>query len=134
MNTAKRAYSNEVLAQATQALNTLDANVGGIVAAVLLSADGFEISSIKVSSDSASRLAAMGSSLAAISVSIAQEGGLSDSRRLMLESQDGVISVSRIKANPELTLMMIVDDPATLGKLAWATKSCCNNLTQLFAG
>src|SRR5690625_6381266 len=87
MNTAKRAYSNEVLAQATQALNTLDANVGGIVAAVLLSADGFEISSIKVSSDSASRLAAMGSSLAAISVSIAQEGGLSDSRRLMLESR-----------------------------------------------
>jgi len=133
MNTAKSAYSSDVLAQATKELNTLDTNVGGIVAAVLLSADGFEISSIKVSSDSASRLAAMGSSLAAISVSIAQEGGLSDSRRLMLESQDGVISVSRIRSHPELALVVIVDDPATLGKLAWATKSCCKNLTKLFA-
>lgn len=133
MNTAKNAYSSEVLVRATKLLNALDANVSGIVAAVLLSTDGFEIASIKVSSESASRLAAMGSSLAAISVSIAQEGGLSDSYRLMLESSDGVISVSRIKANPELALVVIVDDPATLGKLAWATKACSQHLVKLFS-
>lgn len=130
--TAKH-YSQTALAKANRHLEAFGDRAPGLSAAVLLSSDGFELASLKVAEDSASRLAAMGSSLAAIGSAIAGEAGLTECNRLIVESESGVIAVSRVSgARPPLVLVVVVNDSETLGKLIWATGDCCKALEKVF--
>ncbi|MGB1921633.1 MAG: roadblock/LC7 domain-containing protein, partial [Alcanivorax sp.] len=79
----------------------------------------------------ASRLAAMGSSLAAISSAIAKEAGISECRRLIVESEEGVVAVMTVPdSSPPLVLAVVANDASRLGQLLWGAKHCCAALSK----
>lgn len=111
---------------AQKELDRFGESAPGVTSAVLLSSDGFEVAALKINQESASRLAAMGSSLAAVGSAIAQEAGINECRRLIVESDTGVVAVMTVpNVNPPLSLAVVADDVSVLGKLIWATKNCC---------
>lgn len=105
----------------------------GVLSAVLLSADGFEVASLQTGKGGAARLAAMGSSLSAIGSAIAREAGIVECNRMILESDSGTIVIMNIPdARPSLSLAIIADASCVLGRLLWAAKNCCITIARAF--
>jgi predicted regulator of Ras-like GTPase activity (Roadblock/LC7/MglB family) len=101
-----------------------------ITLAVVTSADGFEIAA-HPDLPMAQRIAAMSSSLQALSEAMAREAGLSRSRNLIIESDGGTIVVLGIPDTaPRLSLAVVASGNEVLGRLVWATRSCCAALGQ----
>jgi uncharacterized protein len=105
----------------------------GVLSAVLLSADGFEVASLQTGKSGAARLAAMGSSLSAIGSAIAREAGIVECNRMIIESESGTIVIMQIPdARPALSLAIIAGDGCVLGQLLWAAKNCCITIARAF--
>jgi|SRR5690554_1458446 len=116
---------------AMKELEAFKESTPGLTSLVLLTSDGFEVASLQVNKDSASRLAAMGSSLSAISSAIAKEAGLSECSRLIVESDEGVVAVMQVpNVTPALALAIVADDASLLGQLLWGAKNCCAALSE----
>lgn len=118
------------------AQKTLDAfaqATPGVVSAVLMSADGFEVASLQLGKGGAARLAAMGSSLSAIGSAIAREAGIVECNRMIIESDSGTVVIMTIpEARPPLSLAVIANDASVLGQLLWAAKNCCIAIARAF--
>ncbi len=105
----------------------------GVMSAVLLSADGFEVASPQVGRGGAARLAAMGSSLSAIGSAIAKEAGIVECSRMIIESDSGTVVIMNIPdARPPLSLAIVAGDGGVLGQLLWAAKNCCIAIARAF--
>ncbi|MBL8297112.1 MAG: roadblock/LC7 domain-containing protein [Rhodanobacteraceae bacterium] len=118
---------------AQRQLDALALAAPGLLCAVLLSADGFEVASLQTDKGSAARLAAMASSLSAIAAAIAREAGLAESNRMIIESANGTIVLANVPdTSPPLLLAVIVADGCVLGRLLWATTNCCNAIGRAF--
>jgi len=127
----KNPLSQTATELAQQQLQSLRSSTTGITSAVLLSSDGFEVTSLETDKGKASRLAAMGSSLAAISSAIAKEAGISECSRLIVESEEGVVAVMKVpNSSPPLVLAVVANDASRLGQLLWGAKHCCAALSQ----
>jgi len=127
----KNPLSQTATELAQQQLQALRSSTTGITSAVLLSSDGFEVTSLETDKGKASRLAAMGSSLAAISSAIAKEAGISECSRLIVESEEGVVAVMKVpNSSPPLVLAVVANDASRLGQLLWGAKHCCAALSQ----
>jgi predicted regulator of Ras-like GTPase activity (Roadblock/LC7/MglB family) len=99
-----------------------------VTLAVLTSGDGFEVTA-HPALPTAQRIAAMSSSLQALSEAIAREAGLSRSRNLIIETDNGTIVVLGIPdITPRLSLAVIAKGNEILGRLLWATRTCCATL------
>ena len=100
--------------------------------AVVTSGDGFEVAA-HPHLPMAQRIAAMSSSLQALSEAIAREAGLGRSRNLILETDNGTIVVLGIpNINPRLSLAVVASGGEILGRLLWATRTCCAALESSF--
>ncbi len=103
-----------------------------VTLALVTSSDGFEVAAhppLPV----AQRIAAMSSSLQALSEAIAREAGRGRSRNLIIETDNGTILVLGIpNTTPRMSLAVIASGSEVLGRLLWATRNCCvaleNNL------
>ena len=127
----KNPLSQTATELAQQQLQALRSSTTGITSAVLLSSDGFEVTSLETDKGKASRLAAMGSSLAAISSAIAKEAGISECSRLIVESEECVVAVMKVpNSSPPLVLAVVANDASRLGQLLWGAKHCCAALSQ----
>ena len=112
---------------ALQKLQSLiDANPG-IKLAVITSSDGFEVAAWPVKPVS-QRIAAMSSSLQALSEAIAREAGLKDSRSLVIESENGTIVVLGLTTTPRMSLAVVASGEELLGRLLWLARNCCSEL------
>lgn len=118
---------------ATKQLEKFGQETKGVTSAVLLTNDGFQVASLHLNDESASKLAAMGSSLAAIGQAIAKEASLKECSRMVVESESGVVTVMEVPdVSPPMSLAVIANDKTVLGQLLWASKECCRSLaTQL---
>ena len=97
-----------------------------VALAVLTSADGFEIAAHPRGLSTAQRLAAMSSSLQALSEAMAGEAGLEGVRNLVIESDGGTLIVLGVgKVTPRLSLTVVAKGDETLGRLLWASRECC---------
>ena len=97
-----------------------------VTLAVLTSADGFEIAAHPRGLSTAQRLAAMSSSLQALSEAMAGEAGLEGIRNLVIESDGGTLIVLGVgKVTPRLSLTVVAKGDETLGRLLWASRECC---------
>jgi predicted regulator of Ras-like GTPase activity (Roadblock/LC7/MglB family) len=97
--------------------------------AVLTSADGVEIAAHPVRRSTTQRLAAMSSSLHALSDAMARETGLVDTRSLIIESEGGVIVVLNVSGvTPPVSLAVVARGSGILGHLLWAARNCCASL------
>jgi predicted regulator of Ras-like GTPase activity (Roadblock/LC7/MglB family) len=101
----------------------VDANPN-VTLAVVTSGDGFELAA-HPRLPMAQRIAAMSSSLQALSEAIAREAGLSRSRNLIVETDNGTIVVLGIpNITPRLSLAVVASGSEILGRLLWATRTC----------
>jgi predicted regulator of Ras-like GTPase activity (Roadblock/LC7/MglB family) len=97
--------------------------------AVLTSADGVEVAAHPVRRSTTQRLAAMSSSLQALSDAMAREAGLVDTRSLIIESEGGVIVVLSVPdVTPPASLAVVACGSGILGHLLWAARNCCASL------
>lgn len=103
----------------------------GINMAVLSTTDGFEVAAFHAERAASARIAAMGSSLQALSEAITREAGLKGGRRLVIESDDGcVLAIGIAESRPALSLVVVADRSASLGHLLWSAKICCGGLSR----
>ena len=96
-----------------------------VTLALVTSSDGFEVAA-HPSMPVAKRIAAMSSSLQALSEAIAREAGRGRSRNLIIETDNGTILVLGIpNTTPRMSLAVIASGSEVLGRLLWATRNCC---------
>src|SRR5437763_145743 len=104
MQPTSKLFAPRTLERVQQQLAEFAAANADVILAVLTSGDGFEIAAHPVL-PMAQRIAAMSSSLQALSEAIAREAGFSHSRNLIIESDGGTIVVLGIPdTSPRLSL------------------------------
>jgi predicted regulator of Ras-like GTPase activity (Roadblock/LC7/MglB family) len=123
-------FTPTVSALALRHLQTLGESSSGIQVAVLTSEDGFEIATYRGAAI-AGRIAAMSSSLQALSEALVREAGLGGSRNVIIEAKNGTVLVLGLAStSPSLSLSVVAASDETLGKLLWAARDCCRALEQ----
>src|SRR6187402_18083 len=96
-----------------------------VTLAVVTSSDGFEVAA-HPPQPIAQRIAAMSSSLHALSEAIAREAGRGRTRNLIVETDNGTILVQGIpNITPRMSLAVVASGSEVLGRLLWATRNCC---------
>jgi predicted regulator of Ras-like GTPase activity (Roadblock/LC7/MglB family) len=119
----------EAAAAAQRQLEAFAASTPSIALAVLTSSDGFELAAYPAQLPVAQRIAAMSSSLQALSEALAREASLSNSRDLIIESDDGTILVLGLaNTAPRMSLAVVATNKENLGHLLWASRNCCKSL------
>lgn len=107
--------------------------VDGINAIVIATIDGFEVVSAQRNATTfeASRIAAMASSIAAISAVVSQEANLGKNKSVTIDTDDGfavVYSVAR--DDVELVINIIANSSAMLGQVAYRAAEFARNLKE----
>lgn len=101
----------------------------GVLLSVLTTSDGFEVAAHPADSATAARIAAMSSSIQALSEALTREAGLSANRSLILETDTGtVLVVGLAETSPKMSLAVVATGGELLGKLLWATRNLCKTL------
>ena len=128
-------FAPKVVSASNEQLARFGRETPGIALAVLSSGDGFEVASYRADRATSARIAAMGSSLQALSEAITREAGLTGGRRLIIESDDGcVLAIGIAESRPALSLVVVADKSASLGHLLWSAKICCTSVGRAFQG
>jgi predicted regulator of Ras-like GTPase activity (Roadblock/LC7/MglB family) len=127
-------FSAELTAFAVQQLEALGQASAAIELAVLTSEDGFEIAAYRGQAISG-RIAAMSSSLQALSEAITREAGLSNTRSLIIEAETGTILILGLQTEKvRVSLSVVASNRETLGQVLWAARNCCKTLEQALQG
>ena len=134
MSAATR-FGARLTSVSTEQLAKFGRETPGIALAVLSSGDGFEVASYRASKEESARIAAIGSSLQALSEAITREAGLKGARKLIIESDDGcVLAIGIADTTPSLSLVIVADKSASLGHLLWSAKICCTSVSRAVQG
>lgn len=104
--------------------------VGGLSAVVVATADGFDVASALRSGD-ASRIAAMASSISAISTVVSQEAHLGRNKSVTIDTEAGFALVRTVyRQDMELVINVIAGADAILGQVAYQTSQLARSLEQ----
>jgi len=129
LQTTSARFEPAVVEHARHELQNFVSNTSGARLALLTSGDGFEIAAYPAALPTAQRLAAMSSSLQALSEAMVREAGLVKIRNLIVESEGGTVIVLGIgNVTPRLSLLVVASGDETLGRLLWASRECCAGL------
>ena len=104
--------------------------VDGVTAVVIATLDGFDVASAMRHGDPA-RVAAMASSISAISSVVSQEASLGRNKSVTIDTESGfavVFSVHRPDA--DLVINVIADGSAILGQVAYRTAQFARTLAE----
>ena len=104
--------------------------VDGVTAVVIATLDGFDVASAMRHGDPA-RVAAMASSISAISSVVSQEASLGRNKSVTIDTESGfavVFSVHRPDA--DLVINVIADGSAILGQVAYRTAQFAKTLAE----
>lgn len=131
MQPASQRFDVAVTEVLRRQLESFVSGTPGVVLAVLTSGDGFEVAAHPPGLPAVQRLAAMSSSLQALSEAMVQEAGLVRIRNLIIESDSGTAIVLGVgKVTPRLSLTAVASGDEILGRLLWAARECCAALEQ----
>ena len=129
MQPSSQHFQPDLVEDARRLLEAFAHSTPGVILVVLTSADGFEIAVHPRGLPMAQRLAAMSSSLQALSEAMVGEAGLEGIRNLVIESNGGTVIVLGVgKLTPRLSLTVVTRGDETLGRLLWASRECCEYL------
>lgn len=104
----------------------------GVQAAVLVTADGFELASYRAGKVVSAKVAAMGSSIQALAKALAKEAGVSEMRNTLIEAEGGTVLVMAVPdSKPKLTLAVVTSNSAITGHLMWSARNCCAAVSRL---
>lgn len=94
-----------------------------VLLAVLTSGDGFEVASYPPSLAMTPKIAAMSSSMQALSEALTREAGLTKNRNLIIETDSGTVLIIGLTGTQRLSLAIVAKNGETLGKLLWASRN-----------
>lgn len=115
-------------------LGALVSEVHGIVAAQLTTADGFEVAthSGTMEPGNAAKLAAMGSSLWALSQAVSSSTQIGGSRNLVVEGEQGHVLLMAVpETRPALSLLVVTNQSAILGQTLWTARNTAREVSEL---
>ena len=112
------------------ALGKLMNDVPSIKAAVVATADGFEVTSAQSNQQlAASRLSALASSLLALGQAALRELAMTGSGSVLIENAMGKIMLIDVRRERiPVVLCVVADGDAITGKVLWAAKQCAADL------
>ena len=103
MSAAPR-FGQRLASVSSEQLAKFGSETPGISLAVLSTTDGFEVASYRADHAVSAKIAAMGSSLQALSEAITREAGLKIGRKLIIESDDGcVLAIGLAEIKPAMS-------------------------------
>ena len=105
--------------------------VPAVIGAFLATDDGFELTQVVSGKElEPARLAAMCSSMIALSHALVQESDLGESENLIIEAKNGKMLLLTIASQPKLSLTVIARPSATLGQVLVHSKHCAEAIRQ----
>lgn len=111
--------SSNTKAWAQQEAERLMQETSGVVAIVIATVDGFDVASVMRKGD-ANRVAAMASSIFAISAVVSQEANLGRSRSVTIDTEEGFTVVHSVyRSDADLVVSVIAGQDAILGQVAY---------------
>ena len=119
-----------VLSLARAEAQSMVDEVTGITAVVIATVDGFDVASVIRGSAEAARIAAMASSISAISTVVSHEAQLGRNKSVTIDTESGfavVYSVHRTDA--ELVINVIADSSAILAQVSYRVAQFSRLLT-----
>lgn len=128
MTLSSQRFDPEVRRVGAHHLEAFTAANTDVKLAVLTSGDGFEVASYPASQAMTPKIAAMSSSMQALSEALAREAGLAKSRSLILETDNGTVLILGLTTTPRLSLAIVANSGELLGKLLWASRNLCKKL------
>ena len=129
MTQSKQRFDPAIVRAASLHLEAFATANTGVLLTVLTSSDGFEVAAHPADNATTARIAAMSSSIQALSEALSREAGLSGSRSLMVETETGTVLVIGLTASPlRLSLAVVATSSELLGKLLWASRNLCKTL------
>ncbi|MER2528450.1 MAG: hypothetical protein ABTR07_11025 [Candidatus Competibacter denitrificans] len=121
-----------VLAFARLELQKIADEIEGIKVVVLATEDGFDIVSAVRDGSDPSRIAAMASSISAISTVVSEEANLGDSKNVIINTVSGfAVMQSIIRNDARLVLNAIANEKAVLAHVVYRTSHFANSLLTL---
>ena len=103
----------------------------GVDSAAVVTGDGFEVAAVLREGVAGERLAAMVSSLLALSEAVALELGMNGCRNVIVETEAGAVVTLRIPASGrELLMSVLCSDAASLGSVLYAARDTARTLGQ----
>jgi len=94
-----------------------------VLLAVLTSGDGFEVASYPPNLAMTAKIAAMSSSMQALSEALTREAGLAKNRSLIIETDSGTVLILGLATTPRLSLAIVARSGELLGKLLWGSRN-----------
>ena len=132
MSAPSALFKTSVIGAAGRQLQEFAQANEGVRLAVLTSVDGFEIAAFPLAAASTARIAAMSSSIQALSQALAQEAGLTGNRSLIIETDTGTLLLLGLdqldQSAPGMALAIVASSKELLGKLLWASRTLCKTL------
>lgn len=102
-----------------------------VQAVVIASIDGFDVASAVRSNMDASRIAAMASSISAISSVVSHEAKLGRSRSVTIDTESGFAVVRSVyRADVELIINVIAQEGVLIGQIAYRTAELARQLAE----
>jgi uncharacterized protein len=129
MTQSSQRFDPALVRSATLQIEAFASANTGVLLTVLTSSDGFEVAAHSSDSATTARIAAMSSSIQALSEALAREAGLSGSRSVIVETDSGTVMVFGLTASSlSMSLAVVATDSELLGKLLWAARNLCKAL------
>lgn len=128
MTISKQRFDPDLIRLGAQHLAAFAAANPDVTLAVLTSGDGFEIASYPPGQQTSARIAAMSSSMQALSEALTREAGLTDNRNLIIETGSGTVMILGLAGTPPLSLAIVARSGELLGKLLWASRNLAAKL------
>ena len=105
------------------------AQVTGVTAVVVATVDGFDVASAIQGNANAARVAALASSIAAISTVVSDEAELGLSKSVIIDTESGFVVVHNVRrTDAELVINVIAGSNAILGQVVYLTAQFARTL------
>ena len=131
MSAANSLLSPVVINLAHKEAQQLMDDIHEIQAVVIASVDGFDVASAVRANMDASRIAAMASSIAAISGVVSHEAQLGRSRSVTIDTEAGFAVVRSVYRNDvELIINVIAHEGVLIGEVAYRTAQLARQLAE----
>ena len=128
--TAKINLSKTIITFADSEAERMLTSVAGVTAVVIATVDGFDITSAIRGSANAARVAALASSISAISTVVSDEAALGLSKSVIIDTESGFAIVHCVRrADVELGINVNADSSAILGQVLYQTSQFAHKLT-----
>ena len=116
----KHYFPAPVLAVAEKEVENIAKEVNGIKAIVIATVDGFDIVSRALDDTDPKRIAAMASSISAISHVVAQEASLGSGKNIIINTTNGFVVLQNVQFKEyEVVINIVAKDFAILGQVSY---------------